>query len=71
MRTGAELRIATDSGSYVRAILLAVAAQPGLVWQLAGPEDWRRRGADWPATKYEQKAAREERKSYFLCFRRS
>jgi tRNA (guanine-N7-)-methyltransferase len=68
LRSGAELRVATDSADYVRTILLAVVRQPDLLWQAAGPGDWRR--SSWPATKYEQKAAREGRKTYFLTLRR-
>ena len=71
LRPGAELRVATDSADYVRTILLAVAGQPGLRWQADCADDWRHRPSDWPATKYEQKAAREGRRSYFLSFRRS
>jgi tRNA (guanine-N7-)-methyltransferase len=70
MRAGAELRIATDSGDYLRTILLAIAAEPAFAWQAAGPGDWRQRGPDWPATRYEQKAARQGRRSTFLCFKR-
>jgi tRNA (guanine-N7-)-methyltransferase len=66
LRPGAELRIATDSGDYVRTILLAAAAEPNLVWQADRPEDWRRRTCDWPATKYERKATAEPRKCYFM-----
>ncbi len=48
MAPGAELRIATDIGDYARAILLAAAAHPALVWQARAPQDWRERGPDWP-----------------------
>jgi tRNA (guanine-N7-)-methyltransferase len=68
LRQGGELRVATDSADYVRTILLAVATEPDLLWQAAGPEDWRK--SSWPATKYEQKAISEGRKTYFLTFRR-
>jgi tRNA (guanine-N7-)-methyltransferase len=66
LRPGAELRIATDSGDYVRTILLAATAEPRLVWQAASPEQWRRRSSDWPATKYERKATAERCKCYFM-----
>ena len=70
LRPGSEVRIATDNGDYVRTILLAVAAEPSLVWQAAGPEHWRCRSCDWPATKYERKATAERRKCYFMRLRR-
>jgi tRNA (guanine-N7-)-methyltransferase len=66
LRAGGELRIATDSGDYVRTILLSIAAEPNLIWQAAGPEDWRARTSDWPTTRYEHKAAAEHRKCYFV-----
>jgi tRNA (guanine-N7-)-methyltransferase len=66
MRPGGELRIATDIGDYLRTILLALRGHTAFAWQVAGPEDWRERGADWPPTRYEAKAGRERRRSYFL-----
>jgi tRNA (guanine-N7-)-methyltransferase len=68
MAPGAELRIATDIGDYVRTILIALADHPAFVWQAAAPDDWRARPADWPQTRYEQKALREGRRGYFLRF---
>jgi len=70
MRPGAELRIATDIGDYLRTLLMAFHGHSGFVWQAAAPGDWRERGADWPPTRYEAKAEREGRRSYFLRFRR-
>jgi tRNA (guanine-N7-)-methyltransferase len=66
MRAGAELRIATDIGDYVRTILLAVHSQSDFRWLASSPEDWRMRPADWPATRYEQKAIREGRRCAYL-----
>jgi tRNA (guanine-N7-)-methyltransferase len=67
---GAELRISTDIGDYARTMLLAVRAFPGLAWEASGPEDWRTRGPDWPATRYEGKALAEGRRCYFFRFRK-
>jgi tRNA (guanine-N7-)-methyltransferase len=42
-----------------------------LRWQAeTSPTDWREQGADWPVTRYQRKAIREGRRSYFLRFRR-
>lgn len=71
MRGGAELRIGTDIGDYLRTILLAMRGRPAFAWQVQGPEDWRVRPADWPGTRYEAKAGREGRRCYFLRFVRS
>ena len=68
MRSGAELRIATDIGDYARTALLAVTASPAFRWPAASPAGWRVRGADWPGTRYEAKAFREGRRSYFFTF---
>jgi tRNA (guanine-N7-)-methyltransferase len=66
MRDGAELRIATDIGDYVRTILLAVHSQSNFGWLASSPEDWRVRPADWPATRYEDKAIRQGRRCAYL-----
>ena len=71
MRPGAELRVATDIGEYARWILLAVREQHSFRWTAEGPRDWRERGADWPSTRYEQKALREGRRCAYFRFRRA
>ena len=68
MRSGAELRIATDIGDYARTALLSAMNSPDFRWLAASPADWRVRGADWPGTRYEAKALREGRRSYFFTF---
>ena len=71
MAPGSELRVATDIGDYARTILLSIHAQSAFEWQVAGPADWRRRGPDWPQTRYEAKSAKEGRRCYFFRFRRT
>lgn len=70
MQTGAELRIGTDIGDYARTILMAFQQSGAFVWRAESPADWRFRPADWPSTRYEEKAIREGRRCYYLCFRR-
>jgi tRNA (guanine-N7-)-methyltransferase len=70
MKPGAELRIGTDIADYARSIMIAFQAEPRFQWQAEGPADWRVRPADWPETRYEQKAKREGRVSAYLRFRR-
>jgi len=70
MTPGAELRIATDIADYARAILLAVMTHPEFEWLVTGPDDWRKRPADWPQTRYEQKARRAGRRCSYFSFRR-
>ena len=66
----AELRVATDHGDYLDWILERMSRHADLVWLARGPADWRRRPADWPATRYEAKALAAGRKATFLRFRR-
>ena len=70
MKPGAELRVATDIGDYARTILQAMAQQSAFRWTAMCPADWRIQGVDWPVTRYQQKADREGRCSYFFRFER-
>lgn len=72
LRDGAELRIATDEPLLVRWTLAALIAHPAFRWSPQGADDWRCRPADWPATRYEQKAiARGARCTYLRVVRRA
>ncbi len=68
MKPGAELRIATDIADYAHTALLAVCGNSQFHWTAAEPADWRTRPADWPPTRYESKATREGRRSYYFRF---
>jgi tRNA (guanine-N7-)-methyltransferase len=70
MRGGAELRLATDDPDYLRWMLAAAAAAPDFEWLARQPADWRERPADWPPTRYEQKAGAAGRAPVFLRYRR-
>jgi tRNA (guanine-N7-)-methyltransferase len=70
LQPGGELRLATDDMGYARAMLLALLPVRELVWQAERPADWRTRPADWPATRYEEKARSAGRRSVYLRFRR-
>jgi tRNA (guanine-N7-)-methyltransferase len=63
---GAELRVATDIPDYVRQTLEEV-PQAGFSLLDQGGIPW----ADWPSTRYEQKALREGRVPHYLTFRRN
>ena len=67
---GGELRLATDIPDYARGMLLAVRSEQSFSWTAREPSAWRERPADWPETRYEQKAIREGRKRYFFRFAR-
>ncbi len=65
------LRVATDIGDYARTLLIAYQHSGQFRWLVDEPGDWRKRPNDWPATRYEQKAVREGRRSYFFAFERT
>ncbi|HZT20328.1 MAG TPA: tRNA (guanine(46)-N(7))-methyltransferase TrmB [Dongiaceae bacterium] len=67
---GAELRVATDDPTHLAWILDHLPPHPAFRWRVEGPQDWRARPADWPATRYEQKAVREGRRPAYLRFER-
>jgi tRNA (guanine-N7-)-methyltransferase len=70
LRPGAELRMASDDPGQIRWMLEQVLAHPAFEWLAAGPGDWRERPADWPATRYEEKALAEGRRAAYFRFRR-
>ncbi len=70
LKPGAELRIGTDIADYARTILMAFQGTDAFRWMATSPGDWRQRPADWPETRYEQKAIREGRRSVYLSFGR-
>ena len=66
----AELRIATDDDSYLCWILERITDHPAFEWLPRRPRDWRERPADWPPTRYEEKARAAGRLATFLRVRR-
>ena len=70
MKSGSELRVGTDIADYAHTMLAAFEGQSAFVWTATSPTDWREQGADWPVTRYQRKAIREGRRSYFFRFRR-
>jgi len=70
MKTGAELRVATDIEDYVRQTLEVVAQHKAFDWLAERPSDWHNPWAGWISTRYEKKALREGRKPHYLRFKR-
>jgi tRNA (guanine-N7-)-methyltransferase len=66
----AELRIATDDDGYLCWILEHITNHPAFEWLARRPGDWRERPADWPPTRYEEKARAAGRLPTFLRVRR-
>lgn len=71
LRPGGEWRVASDDPGYQRWSLRHLAGDPRFDWLAAGPDDWRVRPGDWPATRYEQKALQAGRRPAFFRFRRT
>jgi tRNA (guanine-N7-)-methyltransferase len=68
MRVGAEFRFATDDAGYLGWALERAMAHPSFAWTAQSPADWRTRTADWPPTRYEEKALHG--RPYYLTFKR-
>lgn len=70
MVDNAELRLATDDRGYFAWMLERVIRHPDFEWTARRPADWRQRPADWPATRYEEKARAADASPFFLRARR-
>lgn len=70
LKPGAELRIASDDPGYIAWTLEHLTRSPEFEWLARGPSDWRVRPEDWPATRYEEKALKEGRRTVYLRFGR-
>ena len=70
MRPGAELRLATDDRDYLAWMLEHATAHAQFRWLARRPADWRERPADWPPSRYEEKARAAGRTPSFLRFLR-
>lgn len=68
LKDGAELRLASDDMGLVRWMLEHTVKHPDFEWTAQGPQDWRVRPADWPPTRYEEKALIAGRQPVFLRF---
>ncbi|NNE22288.1 MAG: tRNA (guanosine(46)-N7)-methyltransferase TrmB [Rhizobiales bacterium] len=70
LKPGGLFRVASDIPDYIRWTLIELRRHGGFEWCAGGPQDWRSRPHDWPATRYEAKAVREGRTPCYLEFRR-
>jgi tRNA (guanine-N7-)-methyltransferase len=68
MRSGAELRFATDIDDYAGWTLARFLASPHFRWAATRADDWRRPWLEWRPTRYETKAQSESRRSVYLTF---
>ena len=70
LKTGGELRFATDIGDYAAYALARIFRSADFVWTAECADDWRRPWADFGGTRYEAKAKREGRHPLYFIFRR-
>ncbi len=68
MRSGAELRFATDIDGNTGWSLARVLRSPDFVWAAASPRDWQRPWDGWIGTRYEAKALLGGRRPTYLTF---
>ena len=71
MMQGAMLRIATDIPDYVRQTMEQLSLHPDFEWHIKNPKEWKNRWFDAIQTRYEHKASKSGRQSYFLTFIRT
>lgn len=66
MKSGAELRLATDSADYAAWMLERLLAHPAFKWTAKTCDDWLNPPPEWFPTRYEQKALAG--RPTYLCF---
>jgi tRNA (guanine-N7-)-methyltransferase len=70
LKTGGELRFATDIADYAVYALARVFRSTDFVWTAECADDWRNPWSDFAGTRYEAKAKREGRRPAYFIFRR-
>jgi tRNA (guanine-N7-)-methyltransferase len=71
LKPGAELRIGSDDSTYIGWALAHASNHPAFTWLAGCAADWQQRPADWPPSRYEQKAIRQGRQPAYFRFRRN
>ncbi|SHL24818.1 tRNA (guanine-N7-)-methyltransferase [Roseibium suaedae] len=71
IKPGHQFRFASDIDTYVDWTLQHCRDHAAFEWTAEGPDDWRKPWANWPGTRYEAKAFREERVPRYLTFLRT
>jgi tRNA (guanine-N7-)-methyltransferase len=70
LRRGGEFRFVTDIADYAAWTLQRLARSQDFEWTAQCADDWRKPWRGFISTRYYAKAAREQRRSCFLIFRR-
>jgi tRNA (guanine-N7-)-methyltransferase len=70
LRPGGEFRFVTDIADYAAWALQRLLRSSAFEWTAEGADDWRKAWPGFIQTRYHTKAAREDRASCFLIFRK-
>ena len=70
LRSGGELRFATDWPDYAEWALVRFTRSPLFRWTAERADDWRKPWLEFPGTRYEEKAEKQGRPSTYLTFLR-
>ena len=70
LRPEAEFRLGTDDPTYCRWSMMVMGRRRDFEWLARTPDDFLRRPADWPETRYERKARRHGREVWYFRHRR-
>lgn len=70
LKPGAEFRIGSDDPTYVAWTMMHMSRRKDFVWLAERATDWLVRPADWPASRYEQKAIKQGRTPHYFIYRR-
>lgn len=68
MRSGSELRFATDIDDYAGWTLARILRSPDFVWPAKTSADWMEPSPGWRETRYEKKARASGRRPVYLTF---
>jgi tRNA (guanine-N7-)-methyltransferase len=71
LKSGGDLRFATDIADYAAYALARVLRSQDFVWTAEGAQDWRQAWPDFCQTRYEAKAKREGRTPAYFIFRKA
>jgi len=71
IKPGGALCLASDHPDYIAWMLAHVRADGRFRWIARHPDDWRRRPADWPQTRYDAKARSQGLNPVYLRFQRA
>jgi tRNA (guanine-N7-)-methyltransferase len=71
LRPGGEFRFVTDIADYASWTLQRLLRSPDFEWTARCADDWRKPWPGFVKTRYHAKAARQERASCFLIFRKT